>query len=464
MPAPVSSSAGQFSLAGALFASTAQVGLKGGSVKADAFSFSSTLQSRLDSPPQGRAPGAHLDNVGRTREPERAAQPERAREPERQEGNKPAEGTGDSAKQRDGASREAAETSSQQDGRPAGAGSERTSSSKAAEDGANAPADRSNSAGDNPATAADGVADAASAAGATGSAELTALVASNLIAAAPGLDGTIADAAAETTDTDNDAGLPADLAALLPQLAASQPASGAGGLDPAADDSLGKSLQNSGLLPRMETGAQGMERGVANAMLLLQAREGAAAGRLAGGAQSMEGSGPASTSPLPGSTAPHQLSEFAALRGQAIAARPTVPQLPVGTPVGQDGWAEDVGNRVTWMLGRAESKAELVLTPPNLGKLEVSINLNGDQTTAQFIAASQAARNAIEQALPRLREVLAEAGISLGETSVSTSGEHQAGRDDGSGGRGRGHGGGAVAGSAATNWLRQHDGMVDTFV
>ncbi|GHU08392.1 flagellar protein [Betaproteobacteria bacterium] len=146
----------------------------------------------------------------------------------------------------------------------------------------------------------------------------------------------------------------------------------------------------------------------------------------------------------------------------------TVPQYPVPTPAGQRAWAEEVGNRVMWMLGQAQSKAELVLTPPSLGKVEVSITLNGDQTTAQFVASSQASRDALEQALPRLRELLAQAGINLSHTDVGTSdGEsqneaHAAGR--------RGHHGGAngsteddETGASSASRVQHHDGLVNTF-
>ncbi|MDR2689701.1 MAG: flagellar hook-length control protein FliK, partial [Azoarcus sp.] len=148
------------------------------------------------------------------------------------------------------------------------------------------------------------------------------------------------------------------------------------------------------------------------------------------------------------------------------------PQLPVQTPAGQRGWAEEIGNRVTWMLGRAQSKAELVLTPPNLGKVEVSINLNGDQTTAQFVASSQAARDALEQSMPRLRELLAQAGINLGQANVDTGEarrEHEtsSGHSSSNGGRG-----GQDSASDdelgqedthATRWIRQDNGLVNTF-
>lgn len=152
---------------------------------------------------------------------------------------------------------------------------------------------------------------------------------------------------------------------------------------------------------------------------------------------------------------------------QSPAAQPATPQLPVATPAGETGWAEDVGDQVRWMLGRAESKAELVLTPPNMGKLEVSISLNGDQTTAQFIASSQAARDALERAMPQLREALQQAGIMLGDANVSTSGQGRdgEGREHRGGGGGRGEGAGAEGGVSGGGgvWLKQQQGMVDTF-
>ena len=120
-------------------------------------------------------------------------------------------------------------------------------------------------------------------------------------------------------------------------------------------------------------------------------------------------------------------------------------------------------------LRTAESKAELVLTPPNLGKLEVSINLNGDQTTAQFIASSQAARDALERAMPQLREVLQQAGIMLGDANVSTSQQGAGGEGQEGHGRSGARGEAAIAGDAGGNgsstgvWLRQQQGMVDTF-
>lgn len=147
-----------------------------------------------------------------------------------------------------------------------------------------------------------------------------------------------------------------------------------------------------------------------------------------------------------------------------------VTQLAVHTPAGQRAWAEDVGNRVIWMLGRNDSKAELVLTPAHLGKLEVSIQMNGDQTTAHFVAATSGARDALEQALPRLREVLQQAGINLGEANVSTSAEHHAQQRGQGFGRTRqgeealdGLAGDGFVPAPVSTWIQSGRGVVDIF-
>ena len=157
-----------------------------------------------------------------------------------------------------------------------------------------------------------------------------------------------------------------------------------------------------------------------------------------------------------------------------LAGQPGAPALQFSIPagMGQNAWAEEVGNRVMWMLGRAESRAELILTPPNLGKVEVSINLNGDHGTAQFLASSQAARDALEQAMPRLRELLAQAGISLGEASVNTSSESQPRSEEEPDARHRHPAGDAGSNEAdhdnatpvtRANWTRLDNGLVNTF-
>lgn len=181
------------------------------------------------------------------------------------------------------------------------------------------------------------------------------------------------------------------------------------------------------------------------------------------GLQALSADAAASPGALPNSFVPGLRAETSNL-----------PQLQVHTPAGQRAWAEDVGQRVMFMVGRGDSRAELVLTPPSLGKLSVSIQVSGDQTTAQFVAASSAARDMLEQAMPRLREVLQQAGINLGQTDVSTSGEqHTAAQGEQRNGHGSSSrqrdGSGLRSGemdvelAPPQRWTRATAGLVDTF-
>ncbi len=138
--------------------------------------------------------------------------------------------------------------------------------------------------------------------------------------------------------------------------------------------------------------------------------------------------------------------------------------LRVDTPVGARGWNEDVGQKLVWLVRREDSRVELTLTPPHLGKVEVTISVSGEQTNALFVSASPVAREALEQALPRLRELLADAGITLGQASVNAESPRQERGEDGSGGntgRAATSGTPAPALAAAGGWSGR--GLIDTF-
>lgn len=153
---------------------------------------------------------------------------------------------------------------------------------------------------------------------------------------------------------------------------------------------------------------------------------------------------------------------------QGSTPRPEGARSVIETPVGAPGWSEEVGNKLVWMAGKDQQKAELVLTPPSLGRIEISITINNDQATANFVAASAAARDALEQSLPKLREMLANSGISLGQTSVNaeSSTGQQFGSEGRNGGRQYAGPGGveAVASAATLPRIIAGNGLVDTFV
>ncbi len=94
-------------------------------------------------------------------------------------------------------------------------------------------------------------------------------------------------------------------------------------------------------------------------------------------------------------------------------------QLAVNTPLAHNAWADEFSQKITWVATQHGQSAELHLNPPQLGPLDVLIKVNGDQATALFTSPHAVVRDAIEQALPKLREMLADNGIMLGNATVS---------------------------------------------
>ena len=69
-----------------------------------------------------------------------------------------------------------------------------------------------------------------------------------------------------------------------------------------------------------------------------------------------------------------------------------------------------------------KQQAEIRLTPADLGPLRVRIAVEDGAANVTFQAQHAVTRDAIEAAMPRLREMLAESGLSLGQTSVRDDG------------------------------------------
>ncbi len=144
-------------------------------------------------------------------------------------------------------------------------------------------------------------------------------------------------------------------------------------------------------------------------------------------------------------------------------------QVAVNTPVTHDTWGDEFNQKVTWLATQHEQTAELHLNPPHLGPLDIVLNISGDQATALFTSPHAAVRDAVEQALPKLREMLADNGIMLGNATVNDQSpkEQQAGladKQDGGNASLPVKIGDAVPAGGTVFSARRHQGMVDTFV
>lgn len=124
------------------------------------------------------------------------------------------------------------------------------------------------------------------------------------------------------------------------------------------------------------------------------------------GLESTSGSG--TTYPLAGSSP--------SASGPAPAGNPAGASLTA--PLASPDWQRGLGQHLLGLQQRGEQEIELHLHPAELGPLSISLKLGESGAQAQFLSAHPQVRAAVEQAIPQLREVLAEQGIALGETSV----------------------------------------------
>lgn len=145
----------------------------------------------------------------------------------------------------------------------------------------------------------------------------------------------------------------------------------------------------------------------------------------------------------------------------------------IATPLGNSGWSDEFSQKISWMSTQQNQVAELHLNPPDLGPLDVVLKISENQATALFTSPHGAVREAVESALPKLREMLADNGIMLGNATVSDQPprdrEAQEFMNQGSGAAAHGEGGGtagqegASTAAAQVASVRRHNGMVDTF-
>jgi len=107
---------------------------------------------------------------------------------------------------------------------------------------------------------------------------------------------------------------------------------------------------------------------------------------------------------------------------QAITGLPGEKLTPkVGTPA----WDQALGQKIVWMAAGSQQSASLTLNPPDLGPLQVVLHVTNDQANATFISAHPDVRHALEAALPKLREMMGDAGIQLGQSTVSAETPNQ---------------------------------------
>lgn len=135
----------------------------------------------------------------------------------------------------------------------------------------------------------------------------------------------------------------------------------------------------------------------------------------------LEKAAPAVSSPLIGTSPLAATSSITKTDG---------PSLDIQPSLQSKAWNSVLSSRVIWMAREGIQHAALKLNPANLGPVEVRLNMHNEQANITFIAHNAATRDALEQALPKLRESFLENGLELTDADVSDPSSQQAKDDD----------------------------------
>lgn len=162
---------------------------------------------------------------------------------------------------------------------------------------------------------------------------------------------------------------------------------------------------------------------------------------VAAAAEKQELASSSSSSSSPTATlAPIMSSHATSQTAATVASAPVLSQ-----PLGTHEWQQSLSQHITLFTKQGQQTAELRLHPEDLGQVQISLKLDDNQAQLQMVSAHSHVRAALEAALPVLRTSLAENGIQLAQSSVSSESfagqqqsssqqQHQASRSGNTGG------------------------------
>ncbi|WNN42854.1 flagellar hook-length control protein FliK [Winslowiella toletana] len=102
---------------------------------------------------------------------------------------------------------------------------------------------------------------------------------------------------------------------------------------------------------------------------------------------------------------------------------PATPQL--NSQLGSPEWQQALSQQVVMFNRNGQQNAELRLHPQDLGSIQISLKLDNDQAQLNMVSGHSQVRAALEAAIPQLRTALAESGIYLAQSNVSSDASAQ---------------------------------------
>ncbi len=92
---------------------------------------------------------------------------------------------------------------------------------------------------------------------------------------------------------------------------------------------------------------------------------------------------------------------------------------PVTQNIHKPEWGNAIGQRITWMIGNKLQGAQVRITPAHLGPVDIKLSIENGVAQVSFVSSHQVVRDALEQAVPRLRDMLENQNLELGDVDIS---------------------------------------------
>ena len=131
-------------------------------------------------------------------------------------------------------------------------------------------------------------------------------------------------------------------------------------------------------------------------------------------------------------------------------------------------FAGEMATHVRVLKSQSGGEVKLNLHPAELGRMSISVSTEGNETRVAFVVETSQARQAVETALPRLRDMLEDAGLSLSDSDVSEQRDPQAGADERGPGSSRGGANSSdsedVSATTVLSVKMDPDRLVDTYI
>ncbi|RKZ97956.1 MAG: hypothetical protein DRQ43_02195, partial [Gammaproteobacteria bacterium] len=97
----------------------------------------------------------------------------------------------------------------------------------------------------------------------------------------------------------------------------------------------------------------------------------------------------------------------------------TASSMEVKTAVGKAGWNQSFSNQIVMMVNNGVQQAKIKLNPMSLGPVEAMVKLSGETAVVNLTSLHLTTKDAMENAIPRLKEMLNENGFSQVDVNVS---------------------------------------------